>query len=177
MKLKIAVLSGDGIGPEVCEQAVKVLKAIEKKFKHKFVFTEGLVGGVALNAKGTPLPEETLQLCHDSDAILFGAIGDPKFENSPDAKVRPEEGLLKLRKELGLYANIRPLKVFQPLVHKSPIKEKVIKNTDFIIFRELTGGIYYGDKETSSDGTAAADTCEYSIEEIDRIAHMSFKSS
>lgn len=177
MNLKIAVLSGDGIGPEVCEQGVKVLKAIEKKFRHRFTFVNGLVGGAALDAKGIPLPEETLDLCLNSDAILFGAIGDPKYENSPDAKIRPEEGLLKLRKELGLYANIRPLKVFGPLIHKSPIKEKVIKNTDFIIFRELTGGIYYGEKKTSSDGNSASDTCNYTVEEIDRVAHMAFKSA
>jgi len=177
MKLNIAVLGGDGIGPEVCAQGVKVLKAIEKKFKHKFTFTNGLVGGSALTAKGVPLPDETLELCKNSDAILFGAIGDPKFDDSVDMKIRPEEGLLKLRKELGLYANIRPLKVFQPLIHKSPIKEKVIKNTDFIIFRELTGGIYYGDKNTNHDGTSASDTSNYSISEIDRIAHMAFKSA
>ncbi|MCP4883541.1 MAG: 3-isopropylmalate dehydrogenase [Flavobacteriales bacterium] len=177
MKLKIAVLSGDGIGPEVCEQGVKVLKAIEKKFKHQFTFVDGHVGGAALDTKGVPLPDETLDICLNADAILFGAIGDPKFENSPDVKIRPEEGLLKLRKELGLFANIRPLKVFEPLVHKSPIKEKVIKNTDFIIFRELTGGIYYGEKSTSSDGNSAMDTSHYSIEEIDRVAHMAFKSA
>lgn len=177
MKLKIAVLPGDGVGPEVCDQTLKVLKAIEKKFKHKFIFTTGLIGGSALKAKGIPLPDETLELCLNSDAILFGAIGDPKYENSPDVKIRPEEGLLKLRKELGLYGNIRPLKIFEPLIHKSPIKEKVIKNTDFIIFRELTGGIYYGDKSTSPDGTSASDTCVYSITEIDRIAHMAFKSA
>ena len=112
MKLKIAVLPGDGVGQEVCDQAVKVLKAIELRFKHQFTFTEGLVGGIAIDRKGTPLPEETLTLCHESDAILFGAIGDPKYENSADTEIRPEEGLLKLRKDLGLYANIRPLKVY-----------------------------------------------------------------
>ena len=177
MKLKIAVLSGDGVGPEVCAQAVKVLKAIEIKFKHKFILTDALVGGVGIDVKGDPLPKETLDLCHESDAILFGAIGDPKYENSADTKIRPEEGLLKLRKELGLYANIRPLKVFEPLIHKSPIKEKVIKNTDFIIFRELTGGIYYGEKKLNKDGNLASDVCIYSIEEIDRVAHLAFKSA
>jgi 3-isopropylmalate dehydrogenase len=177
MKLKIAVLSGDGVGPEVCAQAVKVLKAIEIKFKHKFILTDALVGGVAIDVKGDPLPKETLELCHESDAILFGAIGDSKYENNLDIKIRPEEGLLRLRKELGLYANIRPLKVFEPLVHKSPIKEKVIKNTDFIIFRELTGGIYYGEKKLSKDGIIASDECIYSINEIDRLAHLAFKSA
>ena len=177
MKLKIAVLSGDGVGPEVCAQAVKVLKAIEIKFKHKFILTDALVGGIGIDVKGDPLPQETLDLCHESDAILFGAIGDPKYENSADTKIRPEEGLLKLRKELGLYANIRPLKVFEPLIHKSPIKEKVIKNTDFIIFRELTGGIYYGEKKLNKEGNLASDVCIYSIEEIDRVAHLAFKSA
>jgi 3-isopropylmalate dehydrogenase len=177
MKLKIAVLSGDGVGPEVCAQAVKVLKAIEVKYKHKFTFTEGLVGGVAIDDSGNPLPDETLTLCKESDAILFGAIGDPKYENSPDTKIRPEEGLLKLRKELGLYANIRPLKVFEPLIHKSPVKEKVIKNTDFIIFRELTGGLYYGEKKLSADGNTASDECVYTAEEVDRLAHLAFKSA
>jgi len=177
MNLKIAVLSGDGVGPEVCAQAVKVLKAIEKKFGHKFTFVEGLVGGIGIDVKGNPLPEETLKLCQESDAILFGAIGDPKYENIPNPKVRPEDGLLRLRRELGLYANIRPLKVYEPLIHKSPIKEKVIKNTDFIIFRELTGGIYYGEKKLSSDGRSASDTCVYSIEEVDRLAHLAFKSA
>ncbi len=177
MKLKIAVLSGDGVGPEVCAQAVKVLKAIETKFKHKFILTDALVGGIAIDVKGDPLPKETLELCHESDAILFGAIGDSKYENNLDIKIRPEEGLLRLRKELGLYANIRPLKVFEPLVHKSPIKEKVIKNTDFIIFRELTGGIYYGEKKLSKDGNLASDVCMYTTEEIDRLAHLAFKSA
>lgn len=177
MKLKIAVLPGDGVGQEVCDQAVKVLKAIELRFKHQFTFTEGLVGGIAIDKKGTPLPEETLTLCHESDAILFGAIGDPKYENSADTEIRPEEGLLKLRKDLGLYANIRPLKVYEPLIHKSPLKEKVIKNTDFIIFRELTGGIYYGEKKLSSDGHRASDECVYTTEEVDRIAHLAFKSA
>lgn len=177
MNLKIAVLSGDGVGPEVCAQGVKVLKAIEKKFGHKFIFIEGLVGGIGIDVKGNPLPEETLTLCQESDAILFGAIGDPKYENNPNPKVRPEDGLLRLRRELGLYANIRPLKVYEPLIHKSPIKEKVIKNTDFIIFRELTGGIYYGDKKLSADGKSASDECIYSIEEVDRLAHLAFKSA
>ena len=177
MNLKIAILPGDGVGPEVTEQAVKVLQAIGKKYKHEFVFTKGLVGGSAIDLGKRPLPEETLELCKNSDAILFGAIGDPKYENNPDVHVRPEEGLLKLRKELGLYANIRPLKVFEPLIHKSPIKEKVIKNTDFVIFRELTGGIYYGEKSVNTDGNSASDDCQYTAFEVDRIAHMAFKSA
>ncbi len=177
MNLKIAVLPGDGIGPEVTSQAVKVLEAIAKKFQHKFTFTEALVGAVAIEKTGDPLPEKTLDICKASDAILFGAIGDPKFDNDPDATVRPEHGLLKLRKSLGLFANIRPLKTYESLIHKSPIKEKVIKNTDFIIYRELTGGIYFGKKRISEDGNSASDDCFYTAEEVDRIAHLAFKSA
>ena len=177
MKLTIAVLPGDGVGPEVTQQATKVLEAVASKFNHQFELKAGLVGGAAIEKHGKALPEDTLSLCQEADAILFGAIGDPKYENSPDAEVRPGEGLLKLRKELGLYANIRPLKTYEPLIHKSPIKEKVIKNTDFIIFRELTGGIYYGSKHTSEDGMSASDQNNYTAEEVDRIAHMAFKSA
>ncbi len=177
MNLKIAVLPGDGVGEEVTAQGVKVLKAVAKKYKHQFKFTQGLVGGSAMDAKGDPLPEETLKLCKESDAILFGAIGDPKYENSAEATVRPEEGLLKLRKELGLYANIRPLKTYGPLISKSPIKEKVIKNTDFVIYRELTGGIYYGEKKISADGNTASDDCIYTAAEVDRVAHMAFQAA
>lgn len=177
MKLKIAVLPGDGIGPEVMEQALKVLKAVAKKYGHKFELKQALVGGAAIDSGGEPLPDKTLELCRNSDAILFGAIGDPKYENSPDVKTRPEEGILRLRKELDLYANIRPVKTYQPLIHKSPIKEKVIKNTDFVIYRELRGGIYFGGKTESVDGHFASDNCPYSSEEIDRIAHLAFKAA
>lgn len=177
MKLKIAVLPGDGIGPEVTDQALKVLKAVAKKYNHTFEFKKGLVGATAIDRGGDPLPTETLNLCRDSDAILFGAIGDPKYENSPDAKTRPEEGILSLRKELGLYANIRPVKTYQPLIHKSPIKEKVIKNTDFVIYRELHGGIYFGEKTESKDGNSAVDTCPYTSAEVDRVAHLAFKAA
>lgn len=176
MKLNIAVLPGDGIGPEVTLQAVNVLKAVAKKYKHNFTFTNALVGASAIDKTGNPLPENTLKLCKEADAILFGTIGDSKYDHL-DINNRPEQGLLKLRKELGLYANIRPIKVFEPLIHKSPIKEKVIANTDFIIFRELTSGIYYGEKKMNGDGMSAYDTCFYSSEEIDRIAHLAFKSA
>lgn len=176
MKLNIAVLPGDGIGPEIINQAVKVLKAVAQKFNHDFSFTKSLVGGIAIDKTGTPLPENTLQNCQNSDAILFGTIGDPKFD---DFKIenRPEQGLLKLRKELGLYANIRPITAYKPLMHKSPIKEKVIANTDFVIYRELNSGIYYGEKKAAEDGSSAFDTCFYHIEEIDRIAHLAFKAA
>ncbi|PWA04966.1 3-isopropylmalate dehydrogenase [Flavobacterium psychrotolerans] len=177
MKLKIAVLPGDGIGPEVTKQAVKVLKAIQELYKHNFEFEEAFVGAIAIDRTGKPLPDETLQLCATSDAVLFGAIGDPKYDNNPDAKVRPEQGLLQLRKELGLFANIRPIKAYDSLIDKSPLKRDIIEGTDMLIYRELTGGIYYGEKKLSEDGTVASDLCEYSQMEIERITHLAFKSA
>lgn len=177
MNLKIAVLAGDGIGPEVTQQAIKVLDAIAEKYKHTFEYTKAAVGSIAIDETGNPLPDETLQICKDADAILFGAIGDPKYDNNPNAKVRPEQGLLKLRKELGLFANIRPLTTYDALIHKSNLKEEVIKGVDFIIYRELTGGIYFGEKLLTTDGKTASDVCKYSEEEIDRIAHLAFKAA
>lgn len=177
MKLKIALLPGDGIGPEVTKQAVKVLKAIGEVYGHFFEFEVALVGAIAIDKTGNPLPEETLTLCKNADAVLFGAIGDPKYDNNPNAKVRPEQGLLKLRKELGLFANIRPIKVFETLLDKSPLKREIIEGTDMLIFRELTGGIYFGEKKVSEDGTMASDLCEYSQMEIERIAHLAFKAA
>ncbi|CAM3907161.1 3-isopropylmalate dehydrogenase [Flavobacterium branchiophilum NBRC 15030 = ATCC 35035] len=177
MELKIALLPGDGIGPEVTKQAVKILKAVEKVFGHQFVFEEAHVGAIAIDETGNPLPETTLTLCKNSDAVLFGAIGDPKYDNNPDAKVRPEQGLLKLRKELGLYANIRPIKAYETLLEKSPLKKNIIEGTDMLIYRELTGGIYFGAKKLSEDGKTASDLCEYSQYEIERIAHLAFKAA
>jgi len=177
MKLNIAVLSGDGIGPEVTDQAVKVLKAIANEYNHSFIFKNAKVGAIAIDKTGNPLPEETLNLCKESDAILFGAIGDPKFDNDPSAEVRPEQGLLRLRKELGLFANIRPVKAYDTLLSKSPLKKENIKGADICIYRELTGGIYFGEKKLSDDGNKASDLCEYSREEIERITHLAFKSA
>jgi 3-isopropylmalate dehydrogenase len=177
MKLKIALLPGDGIGPEVTAQAVKCLQAVEESFGHEFTFTEAAVGAVAIEKTGDPLPEETLALCRESDAVLFGAIGTPEYDNDPNAKVRPEQGLLRLRKELGLFCNIRPIKVFPTLMEKSPLKKKIIAGTDFVIFRELTGGIYFGDKHVSDDATTATDTCTYTEAEVSKIAHMAFKAA
>ena len=177
MKLKIAVLPGDGIGPEVTDQAVKVLKAIAVEFNHHFVFKEAKVGAIAIDKTGNPLPEETLSLCEESDAILFGAIGHPKYDNDPSAKVRPEQGLLSLRKSLGLYANIRPVRAYDSLINKSPLKKENIKGTDICIYRELTGGIYFGEKQISDDGNTASDLCKYSRHEIERIAHLAFKAA
>ncbi len=177
MKLKIAVLPGDGIGPEIIQQSLKVMNAIAERFDHQFIFQEGLIGASAIDLFNNPLPDSTLELCKKSDAILFGAIGHPKFDNDPDAPVRPEQGLLKLRKELGLFTNIRPVKAYKKLLSQSPLREERIAGADMVIYRELTGGIYFGDKSVSEDGRSATDTCTYSVEEIERIAHLAFKAA
>jgi 3-isopropylmalate dehydrogenase len=177
MKKKIAVIEGDGIGPEVTRQAVHALNAVAHKFGHEFDYTYCLMGADAIDKTGNPLPDETIEVCLDSDAILFGAIGHPKYDNDPSAKVRPEQGLLKLRKSLQLFANVRPIATYKALHHLSPLKTKNIEGVDFIIFRELTGGIYFGKKEISEDGNSAADDCVYSREEIERIAHLAFQSA
>ncbi len=177
-EFEIAILPGDGIGPEITNEALKVLKAIENRFGYTFSSKTGLVGACAIDATGNPFPQETEILCKNSDAILFGAIGDPKYDNNPSATIRPEQGLLRMRKSLGLYANIRPVKTFSYLQGKSPIKEEIIANTDFIVFRELTGGIYFGEpSEISPDGNSAVDTCSYSRKEIDRIAKKAFDAA
>lgn len=177
MNLKIAALAGDGIGPEVILQAKKALHAIGLVFDHEFVFEDAFVGAIAIEKTGNPLPEQTLNLCLNTDAVLFGAIGDPKYDNNPDAKVRPEQGLLKLRKSLGLFANIRPIKPYVSLLNSSPLKKEIIQGADFIIFRELTGGVYFGEKKLNEAGTIASDLCEYSEEEITRVSHLAFKSA
>lgn len=177
MKKTIALLPGDGIGPEVAREAVKCLKAIEEKFGHQFSFREALVGAVAIEETGNPLPEETLNICRESDAVLFGSIGDPKYDSDPDAQVRPEQGLLRLRKELGLFANIRPVQAYPSLMEKSPLKESIIAGTDFVIYRELTGGIYFGEKKLSEDQNTASDLCEYSSYEIERIGRLAFEAA
>jgi 3-isopropylmalate dehydrogenase len=177
MKKNIAVIEGDGIGPEVTKQSVRVLNAIVEHSGHEFKFTYCLMGADAIDKTGNPLPDETIEICLNSDAILFGAIGHPKYDNDPSAKVRPEQGLLKLRKSLQLFANIRPINTYSSLYHLSPLKSKNIEAVDFIIFRELTGGIYFGKKETSADGLQASDDCTYTREEIERIAHLAFQSA
>ncbi|WP_298237460.1 3-isopropylmalate dehydrogenase [uncultured Algibacter sp.] len=177
MKLNIAVLPGDGIGPEVIAQAVKVLKAIAMEFDHVFTFNTALVGASAIDKTGKPLPQETINTCKKADAVLFGAIGNTKYDIDPNAKVRPEQGLLGLRKELGLYANIRPVIAYEDILNKSSLKKKQIKDTNILIYRELTGGIYFGKRTLSEDGNTASDTCEYSRLEIERIAHLAFKAA
>jgi 3-isopropylmalate dehydrogenase len=175
MDFNIAVLPGDGIGPEIVEQAIKVLKAVGVKYKHNFNFTEALVGATAIDQVGDPFPEETFQLCMKSDAVLFGAIGDPKYDNDPKAKVRPEQGLLAMRKKLGLYANIRPVTTFPSLIHKSPLRKDLVEGADFVVIRELTGGIYFGDKGRSEDLNTAFDTCVYTRSEVERILELGFE--
>ena len=175
MKAKIAVLSGDGIGPEIIREALKAVKAIEKKFGHEFTFEEALVGAIAIDKLGAPYPDSTHELCMKSDAVLFGAIGDPKYDNNPKATVRPEQGLLKMRKSLGLYANIRPINTFKALIHKSPLKTELVDGADFVCIRELTGGIYFGERGRTDNGTRAFDTCVYTKEEVVRVVKMGFE--
>jgi 3-isopropylmalate dehydrogenase len=173
MEFNIAVLAGDGIGPEIIDQAKKVLLAAGNRFGHNFNFTHALVGAIAIDKTGNPLPEETLSLCKSSDAVLFGAIGDPKYDNNPSAKVRPEQGLLAMRKELGLYANVRPVSTFPSLVDKSPLKPELVKGVDIMMIRELTGGIYFGKPQgRSEDLKTAYDTCVYHKFEIERVVRL-----
>lgn len=175
MKLNIAVLPGDGIGPEIINQALKVVDAVATKFGHEVTTKEGIVGATAIDQVGDPYPESTHQICMDADAVLFGAIGDPSFDNDPTAKVRPEQGLLRMRKQLGLYANLRPVTTFPSLLHKSPLRRELVEGADFLCLRELTGGIYFGDKGRTEDNNGAFDHCVYTREEIERILHLSYK--
>lgn len=178
MKKNIAVLPGDGIGPEVTAQAVKVLKAVEEVYGHEFTYKEALVGAVAIDETGNPFPEETEDICRNADAILFGAIGHPKYDDDPKAKVRPEQGLLAMRKKLGLFTNVRPVTSYEALLPISPLKEEIIRGVDFVVFRELTGGIYFGQpRGRSEDGNNAFDTCNYSKEEILRVSKLAFEAA
>ena len=175
MKKHITVIEGDGIGPEVTRQAVRVLNAVAAQYGHEFTYQYELMGADAIDKTGNPLPDATIEACLNSDAILFGAIGHPKYDNDPTAKVRPEQGLLKLRKSLQLFANIRPVNTYAALQHLSPLKADKLEGVDFVIFRELTGGIYFGKKELSADGTTASDDCLYTREEIERVSHLAFQ--
>ena len=173
MNFKIAVLAGDGIGPEISAQGVDVIKAIAKKFGHEVSFKSALCGAAAIDAVGDPFPDETFKICQEADAVFFSAVGDPKFDNNPSAKVRPEQGLLAMRKKLGLFANIRPVETFKCLLHKSPLKDELIEGADFICIRELTGGMYFGEKYESDE--KAYDTNFYTRPEIERILKVAFE--
>jgi len=174
MKLNIAVLPGDGIGPEVVEQALNVTKAVCEKFGHILTYETALVGACAIDACGDPYPDSTHELCMRSDAVFFGAVGSLKYDNDPIAKVRPEQGLLAMRKKLGLYGNVRPVSVFPSLISRSPLRRDLVENADFVCIRELTGGLYFGSRGRSEDGNSAFDTCEYSREEIERVLKLAF---
>jgi len=175
MKIKLAVLPGDGIGPEITDQAMKVVKAVCAKFGHELSYETALVGACAIDAVGNPYPEETHALCMESDAVLFGAIGSLAYDNNPAAKVRPEQGLLAMRRRLGLYANIRPVTVFPSLADKSPLRAELVKGVDLVCVRELTGGLYFGRPQgRSEDGSTAYDTCVYSRSEIERIVRLAY---
>ncbi|WP_392346861.1 3-isopropylmalate dehydrogenase [uncultured Polaribacter sp.] len=175
MKLNIALLAGDGIGPEVIDQAVKVSDAIATRFKHEITWKPALTGAAAIDAVGEPYPDETHDICVASDAVLFGAIGHPRFDNDPTATVRPEQGLLKMRKKLGLFANVRPTFTFPSLLDKSPLKRERIEGTDLVFLRELTGGIYFGEKGRRDGGETAFDNCVYTRAEVQRIAVKGFE--
>lgn len=173
MKLKIAVLAGDGIGPEISEQGVRVLSAVAEKYGHEVSYKSALCGATAIDAVGDPFPEETFNICQEADAVLFSAVGDPRFDNNPSAKVRPEQGLLAMRKKLGLFANIRPVQTFDSLVHKSPLKDELVRGADFICIRELTGGMYFGEKHEGDD--MAYDTNKYTRPEVERILKVGYE--
>ena len=173
MKLKIAVLPGDGIGPEIMEQGIAVLDAVAAKFGHEITYKEAICGAAAIDMVGDPFPEDTFKTCQQADADLFAAVGDLRFDNDPTAKVRPEQGLLAMRKKLGLFANIRPVQTFKCLLHKSPLKDELIRNADFICIRELTGGMYFGEKYQDND--KAYDTNYYTRHEIERILRVAYQ--
>ena len=176
MDVNIALLAGDGIGPEIIAEATKVLDRVAEKFRHRITYTPALVGAAAIDATGDPYPDETHRICLAADAVLFGAIGDPKYDNDPTAKVRPEQGLLRMRKSLGLFANLRPVALFDALADRSPLRAEVVRGTDFICVRELTGGIYFGRPQgRDDDGRRAFDTCTYTVGEIERVLRVAFR--
>jgi 3-isopropylmalate dehydrogenase len=174
MKLNIAKLPGDGIGPEVVEEAAKVVDAVCRRFGHEVSWHFAWAGACAIDRFGNAFPEETYRTCLEADAVLFGAVGDPKYDNDPTARVRPEQGLLAMRKQLGLYANLRPVETFKSLVHKSPLKEELVDGADFLVLRELTGGMYFGEKGRLDGGDTAYDTNIYHRYEIERILKQAF---
>ena len=173
MDFKIAVLAGDGIGPEISTVGVDVMTAVCEKFGHKVNYEYAICGADAIDKVGNPFPEATYEVCKNADAVLFSAVGDPKFDNDPTAKVRPEQGLLAMRKKLGLFANIRPVQTFKCLLHKSPLRAELVDGADFLCIRELTGGMYFGEKYQDND--KAYDTNMYTRPEIERILKVGFE--
>jgi len=177
MNKKITILPGDGIGPEVIEQGVKVMNAVNHVFEHQFDLAYADFGAISIEKHDTPLTDKVLNACMSSDAILLGAVGDPKYDHHTAIKSRPEEGLLKLRKSLNLFSNIRPISTYSLLNDISPLKSNLLEEVDFVIFRELTGGIYYGEKNVAEDNSSASDLCEYHEKEISRIAYQAFEAA
>jgi 3-isopropylmalate dehydrogenase len=179
LKFKLAVLPGDGVGPDVLAEGIKVLEAIGKKFGHDFELTHGLIGGVAIAAEGTAFSDDTLAMCKTKDAVLFGAVGDPRYD-APTAKIHPEDGILAIRKGLGLFANLRPVFLYSQLVNSTPLKPEIVRGTDFMVIRELTGGLYFGRPKrqwTTTRGRRAVDSMAYSEQEIERIARVGFETA
>jgi len=173
MKLNIAILEGDGIGPEIMKQGVAVLDVIAQKCGHEFTYETALCGAHAIDAVGNPYPDATHDICMRADAVLFAAVGDLRYDHDPTAKIRPETGLLAMRKKLGLFANVRPVATFDCLLHKSPLKEELLRGADFVVIRELTGGMYFGEKHQDDD--MAYDTNVYTRPEIERILKVAFE--
>lgn len=176
MEAKIAVLPGDGIGPEVTVGAMTVLDAVAARFGHHFTYDEGLIGGCAIDHTGTALPDDTLRLAEGSSAILLGAVGGPKWDN-PTAPVRPEQGLLKIRKHFGLFANLRPVRAYPSLAAHTPLRPELLTGVDMLFVRELTGGIYFGERQEQGDGDRAYDTELYTVAEVERVAHVAFRAA
>jgi 3-isopropylmalate dehydrogenase len=177
MEKRIIILPGDGIGKEVTAEGKKVLEKIAEHFGHRFEFGEAIIGHDAIESTGNPLPNETLSKLKNCDAILFGAVGHPHYDNNPTLKVRPEQGLLKMRKELGLYANLRPIRLFDELLEASSIKAEILKGSDILFFRELTGDVYFGEKGRKDNGNTAYDLMIYQRYEVERIAHKAFQAA
>lgn len=175
MYLKVAILPGDGIGPEISSVGLEVLRAVCERFDHVLKTETYLIGAAAIDAVGNPFPPQTLKGCQEADAVLFSAVGDPRYDHAPEAKVRPEQGLLAMRKELGLFANIRPITAHPAFAGKSPLKDEIVRGADLVCIRELTGGAYFGEKFESDE--RAYDMCVYTRREIERILHVAFKTA
>lgn len=176
MKANIAVLPGDGVGVEVTAAAVRVLETVAVRHGHEFVFQEGLIGGIAIDRTGSALPDETIALCEQTAAILLGAVGGPQWDN-PTAAVRPEQGLLRIRKHFNLFANLRPVKAYPALAQHTPLRPELLEGVDMLFVRELTGGIYFGPRQEQGDSDSAYDTELYTVPEVERVAHVAFRAA